>query len=154
MRDGERAQDVAAPSWAGRRAGDTKPGLVWLALLVLAILAGSSPFELGVAGKSAPLYWVELWALVAYPLYVVAVARGRVPRLGTFFLLAGVGLLWEILAVPRSPDPLRGLRVLPMHVAGLAVYCFAVSVRLSRRDVAAAFRLLALSALILLVFSL
>jgi len=119
----------------------------------LAILAGSSGLALDFGEKSAPLYWVELWALLAYPLYLVAVKGGRTPAMRTFYVLAAVGLLWEALAIPRSSDPLRGARVIPFHMAGLAVYCFAVSLRLSRPRAAVAVRVLMLSSLLLLAFS-
>src|SRR5882762_2836612 len=134
------------PAWAS-------PGLAWLVLLLLAILAGSSGLALDFGEKSAPLYWVELWALLAYPLYLVAVKGGRIPAMRTFYVLAAVGLLWEALAIPRSSDPLRGARVIPFHMAGLAVYCFAVSLRLSRPRAAVAVRVLMLSSLLLLAFS-
>jgi O-Antigen ligase len=130
------------------------PGVSWFGLTLLSILAGSSTIAAGASGRSAPIFWVELWVLIAYPIHLLTARRGRFPRLGWFWVVAGVSIAWEASGLILSADPVRGLRVLAIHVIGLLVYIFVVSVALSRRGAEAVGRMLVLAPVLLLAFSL
>jgi O-antigen ligase len=130
------------------------PGVFWLGLTLLSILAGSSVLAAGASGRSAPVFWVELWVIMAYPIHLLVVKRGRLPRLGWFWFVAGLSLTWEAVGLFFSVDPLRGLRMLAIHVVGLLVYMIALSATVSRRDGNFLTRMLVLSPVVLLGLSL
>ena len=129
-------------------------GVFWLGLTLLSILAGSSTIAAAASGRSAPIFWVELWVLIAYPLHLLTARRGRLPRLGWFWVVAAVSIAWEASGLIPSADPVRGLRVLAIHVIGLLVYIFVVSVSLSPRGAEVLTRMLVLAPVVLLAFSL
>lgn len=127
--------------------------LLCFAVLLLAVVGGSSEITVDVAGKSAPLYWTDLWALILFPLYVLWVERGRIPKPDRLFLLVAAALTWELIGLSRSADPLRGLRQVAIHGVGLIVYYFAARARVSRGGAMVLARLLVLAPLVLLGFA-
>jgi O-antigen ligase len=66
----------------------------------------------------------------------------------------GFAVCWEILGILTTADPLRGVRLLAIHVVGLLVYTFAAFLRFSPAEARLAARLLLVSPFLLLGMSL
>lgn len=102
-------------------------------ILIVAIFWGSTGVTVGVGGRSAPLFAVELWALVVYPLHVLVTGDFFRTRSSTMFaLLAGVAVFVEVASLVLSDNPLRGGRLLLLHLVALAVYWYASTADLSQ----------------------